>query len=95
MIGSDDEGWFWYGWQKELEETEGGKNEAKPNESSTYKRVKVTEENENIPCARCGIPLGEQGDTALVKTTRFGFYEMEYFCEICEAMIERSKNSFP
>ena len=92
MSFSNDEGWFWYWWQEELEEDSNRADEERqPTEydSSLCKRIKVTEENENILCAKCGEPLGEQGDAALVKIERFSYNEREYFCEKCAVEIER------
>jgi hypothetical protein len=82
----ENEGWFWYWWHKELKEEKDEKQSGEK-QRSTYKRIKVTQEDENIPCAQCGMPLGEQGKTALVKIKPLTGYilldEREYFCEKC------------
>jgi hypothetical protein len=47
-------------------------------EQETYKRVEVTEDIEDVPCALCGEPLGEQGETALLKSSSTIPGEHEY-----------------
>lgn len=99
MSFRDNEGWFWYWWDKELEEDPKEEEDDKSAESerSTYKWIEVTEENEDAICVRCGEPLGEQGEIAIVEIMTGSLHvitERKYLCEKCASKILRKDYCF-